>query len=129
MQGVNIMAFCKDYNAATQSQIGTIIPVEITVFEVPFQAQLCCQLEPCTQLAMLQDRSFTFILKTPPASILLKKAAGIPKGSATPQGPAVGSVTEAQIRVRGMASRLYCITAGSDMKPCCRRLQRPSCLT
>ncbi|MDP4193251.1 MAG: 50S ribosomal protein L11, partial [Bacteroidota bacterium] len=61
--GVNIMEFCKQYNAKTQDQAGTIVPVEITVFE---------------------DRSFTFILKTPPAAVLIKKAAGLAKGSAKP---------------------------------------------
>jgi large subunit ribosomal protein L11 len=76
-KGVNIMAFCKEYNAATQDKIGTIIPVEITVFE---------------------DKSFTFILKTPPASVLLKQAAGVQKGSGTPNTKNVGSVTEAQLR-------------------------------
>jgi large subunit ribosomal protein L11 len=74
--GVNIMAFCKEYNAKTQDKAGTIIPVEITVFE---------------------DRSFDFILKTPPASELLKKAAGIEKGSATPNKTKVGSVSKAKI--------------------------------
>ncbi|KAK9836178.1 hypothetical protein WJX81_007174 [Elliptochloris bilobata] len=76
-KGVNIMAFCKEYNAATQDKVGTIIPVEITVYE---------------------DRSFTFILKTPPASVLLQKAAGIEKGSGTPNTVKVGSVTRAQIK-------------------------------
>ncbi|KAL1511357.1 hypothetical protein AB1Y20_006159 [Prymnesium parvum] len=77
--GVNIMMFCKEYNARTQDQAGTIIPVEITVFE---------------------DRSFTFVLKTPPASELLKKAAKVPKGSGTPGGRAyvkAGTVTMAQV--------------------------------
>lgn len=76
-KGVNIMQFCKEYNAATQDKIGTVIPVEITVFE---------------------DRSFTFILKTPPASVLLAKAAGIPKGSGTPNSQKVGKVTQDQLR-------------------------------
>ena len=77
--GVNIMMFCKEYNARTQAQAGTIIPVEISVFE---------------------DRSFTFILKTPPASELLKKAAKVPKGSGLPKGrdaTVAGTVTMAQI--------------------------------
>jgi large subunit ribosomal protein L11 len=74
--GVNIMQFCKEYNAKTQDKAGTIIPVEITVFE---------------------DRSFDFILKTPPASELLKKAAGIEKGSATPNKQKVGTVSKAKI--------------------------------
>jgi len=75
--GVNIMAFCKDYNEKTASQAGTIVPVEITVFE---------------------DRSFTFVLKTPPASDLLKRAAGIEKGSPTQLREKVGQVTREQIR-------------------------------
>jgi len=77
--GVNIMMFCKEYNARTQDQAGTIIPVEISVFE---------------------DRSFTFILKTPPASELLKKAAKVTKGSGTPGGRGfvkAGTVTMAQV--------------------------------
>ena len=77
-QGVNIMAFCKDYNARTADKKGTVIPVEITVYE---------------------DKSFDFILKTPPASFLLKKEAKIKKGTALgTKGPKVGSVTEAQVR-------------------------------
>ncbi len=75
--GVNIMEFCKQFNARTQSQAGMIIPVEITVFA---------------------DRSFTFITKTPPAAILLRKAAGVAKGSSVPQKDKVGSVTTAQLR-------------------------------
>ena len=75
--GVNIMDFCKQYNAATQDKMGQVIPVEITVFE---------------------DRSFTFILKTPPAAALLKKAAGIQKGTENPLTHKVGSVTKAQVR-------------------------------
>ena len=75
--GVNIMEFCKAYNAATESQRGNVIPVEITVYE---------------------DRSFTFILKTPPAAELIKKAAGIQKGSGVPHKEKVGSLTEAQVR-------------------------------
>jgi large subunit ribosomal protein L11 len=74
--GVNIMQFCKEYNAKTQDKAGTIIPVEITVFE---------------------DRSFDFILKTPPAAELLKKAAGIEKGSATPNKTKVGTISKAKI--------------------------------
>ena len=76
-QGVNIMAFCKEFNAATQSQAGIVIPVIITVY---------------------QDKSFSFITKSPPASALLKKAAGIAKGSATPNRDKVGKVTRDQIR-------------------------------
>src|SRR6187399_2001039 len=75
--GVNIMEFCKAYNAATESQRGNVIPVEITVYE---------------------DRSFTFITKTPPAAELIKKAAGVPKGSGVPHTQKVGSLTEAQVR-------------------------------
>ena len=75
--GVNIMEFCKAYNAATESQRGNVIPVEITVYE---------------------DRSFSFITKTPPASELLKKAAGIEKGSSTPHTDKVASVTSDQVR-------------------------------
>ena len=75
--GINIMEFCKTYNERTQAQTGSIIPAEITVFE---------------------DRTFTFITKTPPAGDLLKKAAGVEKGSATPNRAKVGSVTKAQIR-------------------------------
>jgi len=75
--GVNIMEFCKAFNAKTQNQEGTIIPVEITVYS---------------------DRSFDFVLKTPPASELLKKAAGIIKGSGAPNKEKVGRVTAAQVR-------------------------------
>lgn len=74
--GVPIMEFVKQYNAATESQVGTIIPVEITVFE---------------------DRSFTFVLKTPPTPVLLRQKAGIPGGSKTPGKVSAGSVTEADI--------------------------------
>jgi large subunit ribosomal protein L11 len=75
--GVNIMAFCKEYNARTQDKVGLVVPVEISVFE---------------------DRSFTFILKTPPASVLIKKAAGIDKGSGEPRTKKVGSISRAQLR-------------------------------
>ena len=75
--GVNIMEFCKAYNAATESQRGNVIPVEITVYE---------------------DRSFTFVTKTPPAAELIKKAAGVAKGSATPHTDKVGSLSAAQVR-------------------------------
>ena len=74
--GVNIMAFCKEFNAATREQPGLIIPVEITVY---------------------QDKSFTFITKSPPASVLLKKAAGIASGSKTPNKEKVGKVTRQQV--------------------------------
>ncbi len=75
--GVNIMEFCKAYNAATESQRGNIVPVEITVYE---------------------DRSFTFVLKTPPAAQLIKKAAGVQKGSRTPHTVKVAKVTRDQVR-------------------------------
>ena len=75
--GINIMAFCKEFNARTQSQDGTILPVEVTIFS---------------------DKSFTFITKTPPAAVLLKKEAGIEKGSGVPNRTKVGKVTRAQIR-------------------------------
>jgi large subunit ribosomal protein L11 len=74
--GVAIMDFCKQYNAATEAQVGTIIPVEITVFE---------------------DRTFTFVLKTPPTPVLLRQAANLEKGSTTPGKVTAGSVTEAQV--------------------------------
>ena len=75
-QGVNIMAFCKEFNAATKGEAGMVIPVVITVY---------------------QDKSFTFITKSPPASILLKKAAGIASGSKTPNKDKVGKVTKKQV--------------------------------
>jgi len=75
--GVNIMDFCKAFNAQTQQDSGTIIPVEITVFE---------------------DRSFTFITKTPPAAVLIKEAIGLKKGSGEPHVNKVGTITEAQVR-------------------------------
>jgi len=75
-QGINIMAFCKEFNARTQGQ-DTILPVEITIFS---------------------DKSFSFILKTPPAAILVKKAIGLEKGSGQPNRNKVGKITKAQIR-------------------------------
>ncbi len=75
--GINIMAFCKDYNARTAHLAGSIIPAEITVF---------------------QDNSFRFVLKTPPATDLLKKAAGVPKGSSDVAQTKVGAVTRQQVR-------------------------------
>ena len=75
--GVNIMEFCKAYNAATESQRGNIVPVEITVYE---------------------DRSFTFVTKTPPAAQLIKKAAGVAKGSGVPHTNKVGKITLDQVR-------------------------------
>ena len=76
-RGVNIMAFCKEYNAKTSDKAGMIIPVEISVYE---------------------DRSFTFVLKTPPASVLILKAAGIEKGSSQPDKEKVGSITYNQLK-------------------------------
>jgi len=76
-QGINIMAFVKEFNSRTQNQPGMILPVEVTIFS---------------------DKSFNFILKTPPAAILLKKEAGIEKGSGQPNRNKVGKVTKAQIR-------------------------------
>ncbi|GIG89705.1 50S ribosomal protein L11 [Plantactinospora endophytica] len=75
--GVNIMEFCKSYNSQTEAQRGDIVPAEISVYE---------------------DRTFTFVLKTPPAARLLIKAAGVQKGSGVPQSQKVGSVTRAQLR-------------------------------
>lgn len=75
--GVNIMAFCKEYNAKTADKAGLVIPVEISVFE---------------------DRSFTFILKTPPASVLIKKAAGIDKGASEPNKQKIATITRAQLQ-------------------------------
>jgi large subunit ribosomal protein L11 len=75
--GVNIMEFCKAFNAQTQQDAGTIIPVEITVYE---------------------DRSFTFITKTPPAAVLIKQAIGLDKGSGEPNRNKVGKITRAQVR-------------------------------
>src|SRR4051812_45161620 len=74
--GINIMDFCKAYNASTESQRGTVIPAEITIYE---------------------DRSFTFITKTPPTPVLLRQAAGIDKGSQTPGRDGAGTVTDAQV--------------------------------
>ncbi|MBK9711269.1 MAG: 50S ribosomal protein L11 [Kouleothrix sp.] len=75
--GINIMAFVKDYNEKTSSQAGSVIPVEITIFS---------------------DRSFTFVLKTPPAADLLRKAAGVDKGSGTPNRSTAGSINKKQLR-------------------------------
>ena len=75
--GVNIMDFCRQYNAATEAQRGNIIPVEITIYE---------------------DRSFEFVTKTPPAPELIKKAAGVAKGSSEPHKTKVGTITAAQVR-------------------------------
>jgi large subunit ribosomal protein L11 len=75
--GINIMEFCKAFNAQTQDNAGTVVPVVITVYE---------------------DRSFTFITKTPPAAVLIKQAAGLDKGSGEPHRDKVGSITHAQLR-------------------------------
>ena len=75
--GINIMAFCKEYNGRTASRQGEVIPAEITVYS---------------------DGSFTFVLKTPPAAVLLRKAAGVEKGSGVPNKEKVGSVTRRQVR-------------------------------
>ena len=75
--GINIMAFCKEYNARTQQKMGEVIPAEITVFT---------------------DGSFTFVLKSPPTAVLLRKAAGVDKGSGVPNREKVGKVTAAQVR-------------------------------
>jgi large subunit ribosomal protein L11 len=75
--GINLMAFCKDYNARTSNRMGEIIPAEISIYT---------------------DGSFTFVLKTPPAAVLLKKAAGVEKGSAVPNREKVGKVTRKQVR-------------------------------
>ena len=75
--GINIMAFCKEYNARTSNRPGEVIPAEITVYS---------------------DGSFAFVLKTPPAAVLLRKAAGVPKGSGIPNKEKVGSVTRKQVR-------------------------------
>jgi large subunit ribosomal protein L11 len=75
--GVNIMAFCKEYNARTAAQTGTVVPVEITIFT---------------------DQSFTFVTKTPPAADLIRQAAGVPKGSAKPNREKVGKISRKQVR-------------------------------
>ncbi|MCU0524862.1 MAG: 50S ribosomal protein L11 [Elainella sp. Prado103] len=75
--GVNIMMFCKEYNARTADQVGMVVPVEISVFE---------------------DRSFTFVLKTPPASVLIAKAAGVERGSGEPNKKKVGSISRTQLQ-------------------------------
>ncbi|MBN1317395.1 MAG: 50S ribosomal protein L11 [Anaerolineales bacterium] len=75
--GINLMQFCKEYNARTSTKVGEIIPAEITIY---------------------QDSSFTFALKTPPSPDLLRKAAGVPKGSSTPNTSKVGSITRTQLK-------------------------------
>lgn len=96
-KGVNIMAFCKDYNARTADKAGFVIPVEITVYD---------------------DKSFTFILKTPPASVLLLKAAGVDKGSKDPKQQKVGKITVDQLRsiAQEKLPDLNCSTIESAMR-------------
>lgn len=89
--GVNIMGFCTEFNERTKSQVGMVIPVEITVY---------------------QDHTFTFITKTPPAAVLLKKAAGIERASGEPNRNKIGSVTEAQVREIA-ESKMQDLNAGS----------------
>ncbi len=95
-KGINIMAFCKEFNSRTQGQ-DTILPVELTIYA---------------------DKSFTFILKTPPAAVLLKKEAGVEKGSGQPNRTKVGSVTKAQVRKIAEIKMpdLNCDTIESAMK-------------
>ena len=95
--GVNIMAFCKEYNARTQDKAGFVIPVEISVFE---------------------DRSFTFITKTPPASVLITKAAGIDKGSGDSAKGSVGNISKAQLEeiAKTKLPDLNCSSVESAMK-------------
>ncbi|GLJ25740.1 hypothetical protein SUGI_0492880 [Cryptomeria japonica] len=96
-KGVNIMAFCKEYNAKTSDKAGYVIPVEITIFD---------------------DKSFTFILKTPPASVLLKKAAGVEKGSSDPVNEKVGKITIEQLRAIAVEKLpdLNCSTVETAMR-------------
>ena len=95
--GVNIMAFCKEYNARTQDKAGYVIPVEISVFE---------------------DRSFTFITKTPPASVLIVKAAGIATGAATSSKGSVGAISRAQLEeiAKTKLADLNCTSVESAMR-------------
>jgi large subunit ribosomal protein L11 len=96
-QGINIMAFCKEFNSRTQAQDGLILPAEITIFA---------------------DKSFTFILKTPPAAILIKKELGLEKGSGQPNRVKVGKLTKAQVRKIAEVKMpdLNCDTIESAMK-------------
>ncbi|HET6781494.1 MAG TPA: 50S ribosomal protein L11 [bacterium] len=98
--GVNIMEFCKSYNERTASQAGTIVPVEITVFA---------------------DRTFSFITKTPPASVLLRQAAGLEKGSGQPNKNKVGKVTRAQ--VRGIAEKKLKDLNANDLDAAVRMIE------
>ncbi|MBI4126814.1 MAG: 50S ribosomal protein L11 [Deltaproteobacteria bacterium] len=95
--GVNIMEFCKQFNAKTQNQPGMVIPVIVTIY---------------------QDRTFSFVMKTPPASVLLKKAAGIEKGSPVPNKQKVGKVTKKQIEdiAKQKLPDLNCSTLASAMR-------------
>ena len=99
-QGVNIMGFCKEFNAKTKDQSGMILPVEITVYA---------------------DRSFTFILKSPPAAVLLKKAAGLAKGSGVPNRDKVGKVTKQQI-LEIVKTKQNDLNA-NDEQPACRIIE------
>ncbi len=98
--GVNIMAFCKDYNARTSNQVGEIIPAAITIF---------------------QDGSFKVDLKSPPAAMMLKKAAGLEKGSATPNTAKVGKVTRAQLRE--IAAAKYKDMNANDIEAAMKQLE------
>jgi large subunit ribosomal protein L11 len=95
--GINIMAFCKEYNARTSNRPGEVLPAEITVYS---------------------DNSFTFVLKTQPAAVLLRKAAGVPKGSSVPNKDKVGAVTRKQVReiAEGKMKDLNAIDIESAMK-------------
>ena len=99
-QGVNIMAFCKEFNAATKDKAGLVIPVVITVY---------------------QDKSFTFITKSPPASVLLKKAAGITAGSGTPNKEKVGKITKAQ--VAGIAQKKMADLNTATLEAACKMIE------
>ncbi|NLB70677.1 MAG: 50S ribosomal protein L11 [Chloroflexi bacterium] len=98
--GVNIMAFCKDYNARTSNRMGEIIPADITIF---------------------MDGSFKFELKSPPAAVLIKKAAGVDKGSAHPKAEKVGQVTKAQLKE--IAETKYKDMNANDIEAAIRQLE------
>ncbi|XP_048593379.1 50S ribosomal protein L11, chloroplastic-like [Brassica napus] len=115
-QGVIIMAFCKDYNARTADKAGYIIPVEITVFD---ERNLNSdKLYEIVYMVWLQDKSFSLILRTPPASILLLKAAGVEKGSKDPKQDKVGTITIDQLRTIAAEKLpdLNCTTIESAMR-------------